>query len=108
MRLIDNFMPFISYLVLLRQNAAKTQPEFQRVKADLQRLLSQSEACLKSGSCTPSDFDQARFIVCAWAGAAIARNTVVPRMMRFIGHSPSWLSTRQAGPYVVEIVKRPI
>jgi len=66
MRLIDSFMPLISYVVLLRKNAASLQPPFPQVKADLQRLLGQSEACLRKGDCSPADFDQARFIVCAW------------------------------------------
>ena len=66
MRLIDSFMPMISYVVLLRKHAVATQPPFQQVKADLQRLLGQSEACIMKGECAPADFDQARFIVCAW------------------------------------------
>ena len=66
MRLIDGFMPLISYVVLMRKNARTVQPPFQQVKADLQRLLGQSEASLRKGDCSPIDFDQARFIVCAW------------------------------------------
>ena len=71
MRLIDNFMPLISYVVVLRQNVAAVQPPFQQVKGDLQRLLGQSEACLKRGEVPPGDFDQARFIVCAWVDESI-------------------------------------
>jgi type VI secretion system protein ImpK len=66
MRLIDSFVPLVSYVVLLRKNAGTAQPSFPQVKADLQRLLGQSEACTKKGECDPADFDQARFIVCAW------------------------------------------
>jgi type VI secretion system protein ImpK len=71
MRLIDNFMPLISYVVLLRKNAAAVQPPFQQVKGDLQRLLGQSEAGLKKSDCPPGDYDQARFIVCAWIDESI-------------------------------------
>jgi type VI secretion system protein ImpK len=66
MRLIDSFMPLIGYVVLMQENAASTQPAFLQVKADIQRLLSQSEGCVKKGLCTSDDYDQARFIVCAW------------------------------------------
>jgi type VI secretion system protein ImpK len=71
MRLIDNFMPLISYVVLLRKNAAAVQPPFQQVKGDLQRLLGQSEAAFRKSDIPPGDYDQARFIVCAWVDESI-------------------------------------
>jgi len=71
MRLIDSFMPLIAYVVIFQKNAASRQPAFEQVKADIQRLLYQSESAAKSGNLAPDDYDQARFMVCAWVDEAI-------------------------------------
>ena len=66
MRIIDCFMPLIGYVVYLRNAAPDKLPGFQQVKADVQRLLSQSETRSKEGSYSAGDYDLSRFIVCAW------------------------------------------
>jgi len=66
MHLIDCFMPLLAYVVLLRINVTTQQPSFDQVKADIQRLLSQSEQSVKQGAISAGDYDQARFVVCAW------------------------------------------
>jgi len=71
MNLIDSFMPLIAYVVIFQKNVATKQAAFEQVKADIQRLLSQSESCVKRGKVSPDDYDQVRFVVCAWVDEAI-------------------------------------
>jgi type VI secretion system protein ImpK len=66
MRLIDNFMPLIGYVVLLRDLPAANRPPYQQVRGDIQRLLTQSNDCVRGGEASAEDYDLARFIVCAW------------------------------------------
>ena len=66
MRLIDSFMPLIAYVVMFQKTVATQQPGYDQVKADIQRLLSLSEHEMKGGAVSPDDYDQARFVVCAW------------------------------------------
>lgn len=67
----DCFMPLIAYVAYFQQNAAARQPPFEQVKGDIQRLLSESEMCVKKGTFSQDDYDQARFMVCAWVDEAI-------------------------------------
>ena len=41
------------------------------MKADVLRLLGQSEECVRKGLFSQEEYDQARFAVCAWADEAI-------------------------------------
>jgi type VI secretion system protein ImpK len=66
MRLIDSFMPLIGYVVLLRDSAATAAAPYQQVRGEIQRLMTQSEGCLKSGEVSAREYDLARFMVCAW------------------------------------------
>jgi type VI secretion system protein ImpK len=66
MRLVDSFMPLIGYVVLVRDSAATATPPYQQVRGGIQRLLTQSETCLKSGDNSAREYDLARFMVCAW------------------------------------------
>ncbi|NVN91624.1 MAG: DotU family type IV/VI secretion system protein, partial [Desulfuromonadales bacterium] len=59
------------YVAYFKQNAATRQPPFEQVKGDIQRLLSESEAYVKKGAFSQEDYDQARFMVCAWVDEAI-------------------------------------
>jgi type VI secretion system protein ImpK len=71
MHLTDCFMQLVAYVVYFQQNTAKQQPPFETVKADIKRLLSESEAYVKKGLFTPDDHDQARFVICAWVDEVI-------------------------------------
>jgi type VI secretion system protein ImpK len=64
MRLIDNFMPLVGYVTLLRRDPGSV--EYQQVRGEVQRLMVASEGCLRRGEAAPADYDLARFIVCAW------------------------------------------
>jgi type VI secretion system protein ImpK len=53
------------------KSVAKRQPPYDRVRADIHRLLSQSEGTLKRGLVSEEDYRQAHFAVCAWVDEAI-------------------------------------
>jgi type VI secretion system protein ImpK len=71
MHLIDSFMPLIAYVVIFQRNVVTKQPSFEQVKADVQRLLYQSESSAKKSTISPEEYDQARFMVCAWVDEAL-------------------------------------
>ena len=73
MRLIDCFIELIVYTAYFLKSVDKKQPSFDQVRADIQRLLSKSEECIKKSSPAPAaeDFDTARFAVCAWIDEAV-------------------------------------
>jgi type VI secretion system protein ImpK len=71
MNLIDSFIPLIAYVVIFQKNVATRQPLFDQVKADIHRLLSQSESCVKRGSVSADDYKQAQFMICAWVDEVI-------------------------------------
>ncbi len=66
MHLTDCFMELVAYVVYFQKTVAAKQPPYEQVKADVLRLLTQSEACLKKGLFSPEDYDLARFAICAW------------------------------------------
>lgn len=66
MHLTDCFMELVAYVAYFRKTVSTKQPPFEQVKADVTRLLTQSENCLRKGLYPQDDFDQARFAVCAW------------------------------------------
>lgn len=82
MHLTDFFMELVAYVVYFQKTAANKQPPYEQVKADILRLLNQSEKCRKSGAITPEDSDQARFVICAWADEVILGSSWV--------HKPLW------------------
>lgn len=71
MHLIDAFMPLIAYVVLFQKNVSAQQPGFDQVSADIQRLLSGSEQAVRTGAISPGDYDEGRFVVCAWIDEAL-------------------------------------
>jgi len=71
MHLTDCFMPLVAYVAYFQQKAATKQPPFEQVKGDIQRLLSESEMLVRKGAFSQDDYDQARFMVCAWVDEAI-------------------------------------
>ncbi len=71
MRLSDCFMEIIAYVDCLLENSGHEASSFEKVQADMQRLLRKSEECATSGGFQAEDFDLARFAVCAWVDEKI-------------------------------------
>jgi type IV/VI secretion system ImpK/VasF family protein len=60
--LID-LVAYVTYFPALRRSI---EPAFERVKADIQRLVAASEENMKKGLVPQEDYDHARFAVFAW------------------------------------------
>lgn len=71
MHLTDCFMEVIAYTVYFQRTVATKQPHYEQVRNDILRLLTQSEDCLKKGLFPQEDYDQARFMICAWIDEVI-------------------------------------
>lgn len=71
MHLTDCFMELVAYVAYFLKTAAKKQPPFEQVKADILRLLTKSEECVRKGLFSQEDYDQSRFMICAWIDEAI-------------------------------------
>jgi type VI secretion system protein ImpK len=71
MHLTDCFMEPIAYVAYFTKTAARKQPPFEQVKATLLQLMAKSEQCVAKGLFPREDYDQARFMVCAWIDEAI-------------------------------------
>jgi type VI secretion system protein ImpK len=71
MRLTDCFTEVVTYVAYFLKTVATRQPPFDQVKTDIQRLISESEDCLKDGAFLQEDYEQARFAICAWVDEAI-------------------------------------
>jgi type VI secretion system protein ImpK len=64
-------MELVAYLVYFQKTVEAKQPSYEQVRAEIVHLLSHSEHCLKQGLCTQEDYDQARFVICAWVDETI-------------------------------------
>ncbi len=71
MHLTDCFMDLLGYVSYFLKTTAQRQPPYSQVKADITRLLGQSEECVRKGLFSREEYDQARFAVCAWVDEAI-------------------------------------
>ena len=71
MHLTDCFMDLIVYVTYFLKSAAAKQPAFEQVRADITRLLSQSESSVNQGVFSREDYDLARFAVCTWVDEAL-------------------------------------
>ena len=71
MHLTDCFIDLVAYVAYFLRTAGLKQPPYEQVKADVLRLLTQSEGCLKKNLFPKEDYDLARFAVCAWVDEAI-------------------------------------
>jgi type VI secretion system protein ImpK len=71
MHLTDCFMELVAYVVYFQKTINTKQPPYEEVRADIIRLLTQSDVCLKKGLFTQDDYNQARFAICAWTDEAI-------------------------------------
>jgi len=64
-------MELVAYVAYFLRTVAAKQPPFDQVKADIQRLMSESEGHLRSGELSQEDYDLGRFAICAWVDEAI-------------------------------------
>lgn len=71
MHLTDCFMGLIVYTVYFQRTVTTKQLNYEEVRNDVIRLLTQSEDYLKNGPFSQEDYDQARFVVCAWIDEVI-------------------------------------
>lgn len=71
MHLTDCFMDLMAYVVYFQKTVSVKQPPYEQVKADITRLLTQSEQYTQKGTFSQEDYGQARFVVCAWVDEAI-------------------------------------
>ena len=71
MHLTDCFIHLIVYVCYFRKNVESRQQPYEQVRADVLRLLSDSETCMKEGGFSRDDYDLARFMVCAWVDEVI-------------------------------------
>ncbi len=74
MRLTDCFIHLIAYVAYLLKPGKGKQPAYDQVRAEIQRLIKQSEACVENETVSREDYDQARFAVFAWIDEAIMRS----------------------------------
>jgi type VI secretion system protein ImpK len=75
MRLTDCFMGLFGYVCYFLKSAGVRQPAYTQVKADITRLLGESEECVRKGLVPQEEYDQARFAVCAWVDEAILNSS---------------------------------
>ena len=71
MHLTDCFMQLVAYIVYFKRTVGTQQPAYDQVKGDVLRLLNQSEDSMKKGAFSQEDYDQARFMICAWVDEMI-------------------------------------
>ena len=66
MRLSDCFMELIAYTCFLLQNNGVNDVDYERVKADIDRLIVNSRDCAINSGFSQEDYELAKFAVCAW------------------------------------------
>jgi type VI secretion system protein ImpK len=71
MRLTDCFSELVAYVTYFLKSVDRKQPPYEQIKADIHRLLSESEGCVKRELVSHENYDQARFAVCAWVDEVI-------------------------------------
>jgi type VI secretion system protein ImpK len=75
MRLIDCFMNIIAYVTYLRKSGTEKQSSYDHVRANIRRLITQSESCLENETVSREDYDMARFAVFAWIDETIMNSS---------------------------------
>ena len=71
MRLTDCFMELIAYVAYFLKTASAKQPSHTLVKAEIDRLISNSQQICEKCNFSPEDYILARFAVFAWIDEAI-------------------------------------
>jgi len=71
MRIVDCFMELLAYAAYFLKAVKARQPAFDQVKADIDRLISQADACLENRGIPKEDCDHVRFAIFAWIDEVI-------------------------------------
>lgn len=71
MHLIDSFIPVISYVVSFRNAPDAARADYREVSGEIRSLIEQSQVESEAGGIAPEEFDQGRFMVCAWIDEAL-------------------------------------
>ncbi|MDA8138903.1 MAG: DotU family type IV/VI secretion system protein [Desulfobacteraceae bacterium] len=66
MRLSDCFMSIMAYTTVVARSAPGAPMPFDQVRANMQRLITQSQGYIEQGRFSHEDYDAARFAVFAW------------------------------------------
>ena len=66
MHLTDCFMELMAYVAYFVRTGAVKQPPYDQVKSDVLRLLTKSEECVTKGWFSREEYEEARFMICAW------------------------------------------
>ncbi len=74
MRLTDCFIDLIAHVAGFLKTVKMRQPAFEKVKADINRLIAKSRELSEGGSFSHGDYDMARFAVLAWIDEVILRS----------------------------------
>ena len=64
-------MELLAFVAYFLKNVSKKQPEFDQTRVDIDRLVSQADACLQSKGIPKEDADHARFAIFAWIDEVI-------------------------------------
>jgi type VI secretion system protein ImpK len=75
MRLSDCFIDLIAYTAMVIRSDGGSSPAFDKVAADIRRLIGESEALCRQGGFSAADYDLARFAVFAWIDETILSST---------------------------------
>jgi type VI secretion system protein ImpK len=79
MRLSDCFIELVAYVAYFAKNAASRPTGFDQVKADVLRMLAESQNSLHQGQVSPDDYDMARFAIVAWIDETIMNSAWIYR-----------------------------
>jgi type VI secretion system protein ImpK len=64
-------MELVAYVAYFVKTVGVKQPPYEQAKADILRLLTQSENVVKRGLFSQEDYDLGRFMICAWVDETI-------------------------------------
>ncbi len=71
MRIVDCFIELLAFAAYFQKNVNTKQPAFDQVRSDIDRLVSQADACLQSKGIPKEDADHATFAIFAWMDEVI-------------------------------------
>ncbi|MGB5985121.1 MAG: DotU family type IV/VI secretion system protein, partial [Desulfobacterales bacterium] len=71
MRLIDCFVDLIAYVAYFLDRPASHHPPFDRVRADVERLIAECRRNQAQGNLPAAEYDLAQFAIFAWIDEAV-------------------------------------
>ena len=71
MRIVDCFIELLAYVAYFLKTVKTRQPAFEQVRADIERLVSQADTCLKEKGIPKEENDHSRFAIFAWIDEVI-------------------------------------